>query len=71
MRGEGDDELEVVVEGDEGAGILDSEGVGYVDDSTMGDGDRSLSRAWEVQMSVSRDATFYSKEGIVLFTEVC
>ena len=30
-EGEGDDELEVVVEGDEGAGVLDSEGVGSVD----------------------------------------
>lgn len=62
-EGEGDDELEVVVEGDEGAGVLDSEGVGSVDHWTTGDRDRSLSCAWEVQTSVSRDATFYSRRG--------
>jgi hypothetical protein len=38
---EEEDEPDVVVEGDDGAGISESEGAGSVDDCTTGDEDRT------------------------------
>jgi hypothetical protein len=61
----------VVVEGDEGADMLDSERIGSVDVWMTGDEDRTRSCALEVRTNVSREVTFDSREDISLRAVAC